>query len=50
VSVTVIGIANAIVWSGVIIFLLLRMMMQRDELDERIDRLESKIDDPGKKL
>jgi hypothetical protein len=44
-SLTVIAAVNAIVWSGIIIFLLFRMMGQRKEIESQLDRLESKIDD-----
>ena len=47
-SLTIIAIANAIVWSGVILFLLLRMMGERDQISEQIDRLEKQIDEPRK--
>jgi hypothetical protein len=49
VSLTVIAVATAVVWCGVITFLLLRMMGQRDEMNQQIDRLEKQIDDPARK-
>ena len=47
-NIIVIAIANAIIWSGVIIFLLLRMLRQQSEIDSQIDRLEEQIAE-GKK-
>ena len=41
--VLLIGIANAIIWCGVIVFLLLRMMRQQGQLEQQIDRLEEKV-------
>lgn len=44
-SLTVIAIVNAIVWSGIIIFLLFRMMSQRHDIESQLDRLERQIGD-----
>jgi hypothetical protein len=49
VSLTVIAIANAVIWCGVIIFLLLRMMTNTDEMRQQIDRLEKQIEEPASK-
>jgi hypothetical protein len=44
--ITVIAIANAVLWSGVILFLLLRLIRGAQEIEEALARLESGGDDP----
>jgi hypothetical protein len=41
--ITWIAIGNAVLWSGVILFLLFRAMRNQRDLEERIDRLEHQI-------
>lgn len=40
-SLTVIAIANAILWSGVILGLLLYLMRQSQDIEQHLQRLES---------
>lgn len=47
-NIIVIAIANAVIWSGVIIFLLLRMMGEQGQIEGQIDRLEEQIGEAEK--
>jgi hypothetical protein len=42
-TLTLIAVANAVLWSGVIIGLLLYLMRQNRGLDEQVTRLESEL-------
>jgi hypothetical protein len=47
---TWIAVANAVVWSGVIVFLLLRLMRGAKDIEARLERLEAEMgaeDDPA---
>jgi len=48
-SLTVLAIANAVLWTGLFLFLLFRLMSQRSQIESQIDRLERTItgDDEG---
>jgi hypothetical protein len=39
-SLTAIAIANALLWTGLFVFWLLRLMSQRSQIEAQIDRLE----------
>jgi CcmD family protein len=39
-SLTVLAIANAVLWVGLFLFLLFRLMSQRSQIEAQIDRLE----------
>lgn len=43
--VTWIAIGNAILWSGVILFLLLRLMRDARDVEEHLARLEAEADE-----
>ncbi len=43
-SLPVIAIANAILWTGLFVFWLLRLMSQRSQIEAQIDRLEHSMD------
>jgi len=47
-TLTLIAILNAILWSGVITGLLLYMMRQNGHLEEQATRLEAKLDERTK--
>ena len=40
---TIIAVVNAIVWTGIISFLLLRMMGNHQQIEGQIERLEREI-------
>lgn|GEM_PF-2512992 len=42
-NIIVIAIATAVIWSGVIIYLLLRMMSEQGQIEGQIDKLEGEI-------
>ena len=43
-SLPVLAVANAILWTGLFVFWLLRLMTQRSKIEAQIDRLEQSMD------